>query len=219
VERFARDEDDASAVRVALRLLRYSTLPFATERRLLDLRRSTGAAADRAHGDVHPAGNPHINMDPMRMAEVARALAGRLASLYPAGEKVFAENAERFGRQVAERLPMWQSRIAKAPGVVMFHKDANYLLNLLGVPVLGYIEPLPGIPPTAQHLQSLVTELQSRSGVVIRIVYQSAQGPEFVGRALNWPVHALPLDPPLDADAEDYLKLIDRWVDTLAGKN
>ena len=35
--------------------------------------------ADRALGDVHPLGNPHINMDPLRMAVVAGFLDRRTA--------------------------------------------------------------------------------------------------------------------------------------------
>ncbi|KIH75930.1 zinc/manganese transport system substrate-binding protein [Geoalkalibacter ferrihydriticus] len=179
-----------------------------------------GAAADRALGDVHPAGNPHVNMDPVRMAEVARALAGRLGQMQPAAAATFQSNAEAFARQVQERLPHWQANVQGAPGVVLFHKDANYLMELLEVPVLGYIEPLPGIPPTARHLESLVSEMRERRGVVLYINHQPAQGPQFVARTLGWPVQALPLDPPLDADAGQYLALIDQWVEAIArGKN
>lgn len=175
-----------------------------------------GEAADRALGDVHPAGNPHVNMDPVRMAEVARALAARLGSLHPEGAATFDANAAAFAHLVEERLPQWRARVAGAPGVVLFHKDAKYLMRLLEVPVLGYIEPLPGIPPTAPHLQSLVSDLRERRGVVLYIDHQSAQGPQFIARNLGWPVRALPLDPPIKADAEAYLGLIDDWVSAIA---
>ncbi|WP_429886343.1 metal ABC transporter substrate-binding protein [Geoalkalibacter halelectricus] len=175
-----------------------------------------GEAADRAMGDVHPAGNPHVNMDPVRMAEVGRALASRLGKMQPAAADTFQANAEAFARQVQEQLPRWQSKVRGAPGVVLFHKDANYLMELLEVPVLGYIEPLPGIPPTARHLESLVSQLRGHQGVVLYVNHQPAQGPQFVARTLGWPVEALPLDPPLDADAQQYLVLIDQWVEAIA---
>lgn len=175
-----------------------------------------GEVADRALGDVHPAGNPHVNMDPVRMAEVAQALAARLASLQPESAAAFHGKADAFARLVEKRLPQWRAQVAGAPGVVLFHKDANYLMRLLDVPVLGYIEPLPGIPPTAQHLQSLVSELRERRGVVLYINHQPAQGPQFIARNLEWPVRALPLDPSITADAEAYLGLIDDWVSAIA---
>jgi zinc/manganese transport system substrate-binding protein len=36
---------------------------------------------DRAQGDVHPAGNPHVHLDPRNIATVASALSARLAQL------------------------------------------------------------------------------------------------------------------------------------------
>src|SRR5215831_20739645 len=38
-------------------------------------------AVDRAQGDVHPYGNPHIQLDPRNIALVARALTERLAQI------------------------------------------------------------------------------------------------------------------------------------------
>lgn len=172
--------------------------------------------ADRALGDVHPMGNPHVNMDPLRMVQVARALADRLAAMQPQTAEIMRANAERFAGMVEARLGDWRSRVEGAPGIVLFHRDANYLMARLGVPILGYIEPLPGIPPSARHLQALVSELQGRKGVVVHIGHQPAQGPQFVGSTLGWPVFSLPLDPPLQADGEGYLKMIDLWVEAIA---
>src|SRR5258708_18743026 len=42
------------------------------------------ARLDRAEGDVHPAGDPHIQTDPRNIARVAAALAERLAQVDPA---------------------------------------------------------------------------------------------------------------------------------------
>ncbi len=100
-----------------------------------------GEAADRARGDVHPMGNPHYYMDPQRMARVASALAARLAAMTPAAGGAFTSRAEAFGRAVAARVPEWRRQAAGAPGAVFFHKDANYLAQLLEVKILGYIEP------------------------------------------------------------------------------
>src|SRR5436190_10789294 len=36
---------------------------------------------DRSQGDVHPAGNPHLHLDPRNVAKVATALAQRMASI------------------------------------------------------------------------------------------------------------------------------------------
>ena len=46
---------------------------------------------DRAEGDIHPAGNPHIQSDPRNIAAVATALARRLSEIDPADNAVFAQ--------------------------------------------------------------------------------------------------------------------------------
>jgi zinc/manganese transport system substrate-binding protein len=175
-----------------------------------------GQAADRAKGDVHPMGNPHYYMDPERMARVAHALAGRLSALDPPRAARFQSSAEAFARAVAERVPGWKERAAGSPGTVLYHKDANYLAALLGVPILGYVEPLPGIPPTATHLQGLVRTLSGRKGVILYNTFQSGDGPGFLARNLGWKTQQLQLEANLDATGPAYLDHIDRWVTAIA---
>lgn len=176
----------------------------------------SGQAADRALGDVHPAGNPHVNLDPVRMARVARALAERLARLEPAQATAFRARAGRFASAVEQRLPQWKARAAGAPGAVLFHKDGNYLLALLGIPVQGYVEPVPGVPPTASHLQSLASKLKGQRGVILYHAYQPARGPQALAASLGWKTAVVPLEPAKDADAAAYFQLIDQWVEALA---
>jgi zinc/manganese transport system substrate-binding protein len=175
-----------------------------------------GQAADRAKGDVHPMGNPHYYMDPERMARVAQALAARLGALDPANAARFQSNAEGFARTVAERVPGWKQRAAGAPGAVLYHKDTNYLAALLGLPILGYVEPLPGIPPTAAHLQALVRSLVGRKGVILYNTFQSGDGPSFLARNLGWKAEQLQLECDLGATGQHYLDHIDRWVTAIA---
>jgi len=176
----------------------------------------TGQSADRAHGDVHAVGNPHVNLDPMRMASIARALAMRMAQLEAASAAGFHERARRFADEVAARAPQWRARAAGSAGAVLHHKDGLYLLDFLGLPLLGTIEPLPGVPPTASHLQALAQRLASSKGIVIHAPYQMPAGAQKLAERLAWPVAALPLDPAAGSDATAYFALIDRWVDTLA---
>ena len=173
-------------------------------------------ATDRSRGDVHPMGNPHVFLDPERMAAVGRALADRLGRLDPANAARFRAAAEQFAKDAAERVARWKQAAAGAPGVVLYHQDANYLLALLDVPVLGYVEPLPGIPATAEHLSGLVAQLRGKKGVILFTDYQAAQGPDFLARNLGWPKSRLGIEVPLNGDAAAYFSMIDRWVSAVA---
>jgi zinc/manganese transport system substrate-binding protein len=175
-----------------------------------------GQAADRAHGDVHPAGNPHLNLDPARMAQVAAALGERLAKLDSANAAGYRERAARFAAAVAARAPEWRRRAAGSPGAVLHHKDGLYLLRYLDVPLLGSLEPVPGVPPTAQHLDALATRLKGGRGVILHTAFQPAAGAEKLAALLGWQAAVVALDPPAGAHAEDYFALIDAWVRALA---
>lgn len=175
-----------------------------------------GGPADRALGDVHPVGNPHVNMDPVRMAQVATALAERLAMLDTAHAADYRANASDFARRVDERMAAWRQQLAHPPGAVSFHKDVVYLLDRFDIPNWGTLEPVPGVPPTASHIRTLVDELRGRSGVVLFTTYQPEQAPESVAETLGWRQVRLPLEPPLDADGDGYLTHLQRWVDAIA---
>ncbi|MDQ2069950.1 metal ABC transporter substrate-binding protein [Natronospira bacteriovora] len=177
----------------------------------------TGVEADRAGGDVHPMGNPHYYMDPGRMAQVAHALADRLARLDGDNADYFRANAQAFADAVDARMDGWRARAEGTAGAVLYHKDANYLMRLLDAPILGYLEPLPGIPPTARHLRELVRGLEGQQGITLYTNFQPSRGAEFLERELGWPSRQLPNQVATDARKVDaYFEMIDRWVEALA---
>jgi zinc/manganese transport system substrate-binding protein len=85
-------------------------------------------------------------------------------------------------------------------------------MHLLGVPVHGFVEPVPGIPPTARHIRQLVTDLQDRAGVIFHMGYEPARGPERLGQELGWPVFRMENNVPVRGTEEDYVALIESWV-------
>jgi zinc/manganese transport system substrate-binding protein len=99
---------------------------------------------------------------------------------------------------------------------VLYHRDAIYLLDRFGVPLLGTIEPIPGVPPTGRQIRALTAELKGGRGVVIHGPYQSPRAPESLASSLGWRVRELPMEPPKGADGGAYLDHIGRWVDALA---
>ena len=175
-----------------------------------------GQPADRGQGDVHPMGNPHVYMDPLRMGRIALALADRLTLLDPEHGADYAGRAEAFHAAARERVAQWREAAADAPGALAYHRDVDYLLDRLDVPVLGYVERVPGVPPSGAHVQDLVSRLEGQPGVVLRATFQPAQAAERIAGRLGWEVVALPLEPPLDADGEGYLDHLGQWVEALA---
>ncbi|MEQ8271929.1 metal ABC transporter substrate-binding protein [Algiphilus sp.] len=175
--------------------------------------------ADRARGDVHPVGNPHAYMNPENLAQAGRALAERFASLDEGNAETFRANAEAFAAQVAEKMDAWRQAMGDPLPVLSYHGDVQYLAQALNIPLVGTIEPLPGVPPTASHLSGLVRDLKGGEGVVVARVYQPDKPSRFMAQQLGWPVHLLPSDVNPGEGADAYLELIGRWVAAMTHKD
>ncbi|MCS7261920.1 MAG: zinc ABC transporter substrate-binding protein [Aquificaceae bacterium] len=123
----------------------------------------------REMGDVHPEGNPHFVYDPHNIPVLARALGDRMCQLRPSDCPFYRSNLEDFLKRWETKLKEWDEGFLRLKGlkVIQWHKTYNYLFLRYGVEVLGTLEPLPGIPPTARHLDTLVKEA---SGKGVRFV-------------------------------------------------
>jgi zinc/manganese transport system substrate-binding protein len=112
----------------------------------------------RADGDVHPDGNPHFMLDPIRAGSVAVGLGERLAELDAANAAGYRTRALALKKRLEEKTLHWKERIA-ASGVTQaftYHKTLVYFFDRFGLKNAGTLEPKPGIPPTAGHLLDLI---------------------------------------------------------------
>src|ERR1043166_743324 len=72
---------------------------------------------DRAEGDVHPLGNPHIQTDPRNIARVATALTSRLAEVDAANAAYYRERAKAFAERWNAAIARWEREAAPLKGV------------------------------------------------------------------------------------------------------
>src|SRR5258706_12127461 len=117
---------------------------------------------DRALGDIHPSGNPHVHLDPRNIARVAQALTERLAVIDRANADEYRRRADAFSKRWDSAMQAWAERAAplKNAAVVLYHKDFSYFINWAGMREVGSLEPMPGIPPTPSHLAQLVEQMK-----------------------------------------------------------
>jgi len=170
------------------------------------------ASVDRSQGDVHPQGNPHIQMDPRNIALVARALSERLSSLDPEHAGEYKSTLEQFLTDWNAALAKWETDAAPLRGkrVVTHHKSWVYLENWLGLELVGTLEPVPGIPPTASHLSRLLARLGSDgSGAdfIIRTPFQSDRPSEWLSERTSIPEMVLPFTVGGSEEADDLYGL------------
>jgi zinc/manganese transport system substrate-binding protein len=171
---------------------------------------------DRAEGDIHPQGNPHIQLNPHNIARVAAELGKRLEQIDPANGAYYASRVEDFQNRWAQAVRRWEHEAAGLKGVTLvgYHKGATYLCDWLGMKEVENLEPKPGIPPTAAHLASLLSALQSqRADLIIRMAYNDPKAPQWLSERAKIPVAELPFTVGGSNEAKDLFGLFD---DTIA---
>jgi zinc/manganese transport system substrate-binding protein len=177
-------------------------------------------ALDRANGDVHPEGNPHVQMDPHRMLTIAKALSARLAQLDPANAAVYQQRFADFSTRWTAAIARWTAKAAPLKGrnVVVHHNSWIYLTNWLGMHEIGALEPKPGVPPTSGHLASLIDITKSSNTlVIIRAAYQDPKASQWLADHTGVPAVSLPFTVGGDAQAKDLFGLYDSTIDKLLG--
>lgn len=151
---------------------------------------------DRAEGDVHPQGNPHIQTDPRNLLPVARALSERLGRLDPGHQADYRRRLAQFEDQWTATIQRWQAEAAPLRGVaVVVHHQASweYLARWLGLDIVASLEPKPGVPPSTAYLETLLQRLQRRPAqMVTYAAYQDPRPDRWLAERAGLKAVALP---------------------------
>ena len=170
---------------------------------------------DRADGDVHAAGNPHIQTDPRNIAAVAAALAARLAQIDPEHAAEYARRQSDFSNRWQQAMTRWNAQAAPLRGlpVVSQHKAFAYLYDWLGLREVAVLEPKPGVEPSAAHLEEVKTALQATPArMVVYAAYQDGRPSDWLSQNAGMPAVKLPFTVGGDDAASDLFGFFDDTV-------
>ena len=175
---------------------------------------------DRAEGDVHAAGNPHIQTDPRNIGRVATALAQRLADIDPAGAAYYQARYRDFAPRWEAAIKRWEQQAAPLKGVtvVVQHKGFPYLEHWLGLREVAALEPKPGVEPTSAHLTEVLEQLQREPAkMILRAAYSDGRASEWLAERAKIPEVVLPYTVGGNDKAKDLFSLFDDTVRQLLG--
>lgn len=170
---------------------------------------------DRSDGDVHAAGNPHIQTSPLTVEKVALALTKRLTEIDATNADYYQNRFNNFDARWKTAVQKWEKQAAPLKGiqVVEHHKNLEYLWDWLGVTVVGTLEPKPGVEPSAAHLAELTKELKSKSAkMVVRAAYQDEHPSQWLSEHAKIPAVALPFTVGGDEKSKDLFGLFDNTI-------
>ena len=171
---------------------------------------------DRSQGDVHAAGNPHIQTDPRRIDLVATALSARFQQLDAANARVYAQRLNDFSQRWQQAISRWSLQAAPLKGVLVVsqHKSFVYLYEWLGLVEVAVLEPKPGVEASASHLQAVLASIKKSSPrMTLYAAYQNPKASEWLKQNAGVPAVKVPFTVGGTEGAKDLFGLFD---DTLS---
>ena len=166
----------------------------------------------RAKGELHPAGNPHFNLDPEGGRLIAQTIAEGLTLNFPQHRATFEANLKAFLAQLDAKIQEWKVMARPLRGVkfVSYHQDFTYFADRFGMEYVGTIELKPGIEPTAGHLVELVQSMKTEGvKVVIREPHFSEKVPSQIAAQVGGKVVKLPIMVGGVPEVKTYFDLIE----------
>ena len=150
---------------------------------------------DRAEGDIHAAGDPHLHLNPHNISRIAKALTLTLAAIDSQNAALYHQYENDFQTRWQQAIDQWEKQAAplRDMGIVSQHKSWTYLIDWLGMKEIIRLEPKPGVPPSTTYLTQVLTTMQQQPAQAIIITpYQNPQASEWLHTRTTIPVVVLP---------------------------
>lgn len=176
------------------------------------------AVLDRSAGDVHAAGNPHIQTDPRNFSRVGAALAARMAALDPGEAAHYRARWADFASRWQAAIARWETRAAPLKGVpvVVQHDAFPYLERWLGLRRVAVLETKPGVAPSLGQLADVKSRLAATPArMVLRAAYQPARPSAWIADQAGLAEVVLPFTVGGDPASTDLFGLFDSTVNRL----
>jgi len=146
-------------------------------------------------------------------AKLAREAAAGSLDAFLAGTQV-------GGVPLRSRLGGWLGAMQAVKGrpIVTYHKDFSYFAARFGLKVVDYVEPKPGIQPSAKHLEELTERLKAGdASVILTRPYVEHRSTDLLAERTGAKVVILPLEVGGLAQATDYFALFDQVTARITG--
>lgn len=174
---------------------------------------------DAAMGDVHPEGNPHYWLDPKNGGLVGRRVADALGRVDPAHAADYVARAELFAAACDSAAAAGRARAAALPvrAIITYHSSWVYFAHAFDLDIAATVEPKPGIPPTARHLDQVRRVIGERKvGALFQEPYFSDEASAYLARETG--VRMGKVSPSCSSpEAGGYLAHFTQLIDFLTG--
>jgi zinc/manganese transport system substrate-binding protein len=171
---------------------------------------------NRSMGDVHPLGNPHYHLSPSNIYRVAGGITEALARVDPENAAFYRANLNAFQEKFKEKEKQWAESKLRGKKFISYHKLFEYLAHEFGFEIIGYIEPKPGIPPSAGWIEKII-ELAKRMqpDSFLATSLNGTKEVSFLAQKTGIKYKIVPHDVGATEKCKDWFSLIDQTLMTL----
>jgi zinc/manganese transport system substrate-binding protein len=149
----------------------------------------------------------------------------KLARLFASGKFYSFLEDEHINQMVGgppltERLGGWlaKARPLRGKQIIAYHKNWIYFASTFGLKIADYVEPKPGIPPSARHVSNIIDLIETQ-GIKAMLVakYFEETTPKRIEQKTGAKALFVTLDVGGAPGVDDYFSLVDSWLDPLIG--
>jgi len=190
-------------------------LDLSTAVPLLD--KSSGPV-NRAQGDVHVLGNPHYHLNPGNGILVAKAISERFQQLDSAHADQYRRNVELFSQELSSKIVGWKKKLEPLKGrsAIAYHTSFRYLADAFGIQIVGQVEPIPGIPPSASHVEQLIGRIQTEKvGLLLMEPFYERRSAAYLAAQTGIKIVIIPQSVNAEPQIKSYFDLFDVIVERL----
>ena len=130
---------------------------------------------------------------------------------------IFLEN-EYQGEKLYDKLGGWLDKAESLRGkkIVAYHKNWAYFVETFGLEIVGYIEPKPGIPPSAKHVERIIQTIKDQNiSLMLVASYFEKNSPKMIEDKTGIKAVYLPLFVEGIPEVTDNFQLMDYWIDQI----
>ena len=124
-------------------------------------------------------------------------------------EKPYGEGKliDKLGGWLKKALPF------RGKKIIAYHKNWAYFADTFGLDIIGYIEPKPGIPPSAKHVQRMIKVIKEQKiSIMLVASYFEKKSARMIESKTGIKALFLPLFVNGVPEVTDNFELIDYWI-------
>ena len=167
---------------------------------------------DHDPDEVIGAPDPHVWMDPERMATMADAITAELDKLDPAGKATFDANDVKvkadlvaLDTALVARTKTWSKHV-----IVTFHGSMSYFAKKYGITIAAVVEPIAGKEPTAHYIDDVLKAIKKGNAAALFTEPQFERAPgETISKEGKIPLGEL--DPVGGVEGRDSYEKLLTW--------